>query len=82
MVFTNPVELLSSVREAIDRGSKIELNDDPYQRMFGYKSPSETWMISITDIKRSLADPTKKELVELFKTPEGRIKLLSLQEKS
>jgi hypothetical protein len=75
LTFTDPVALLDGVRKyATERGAKIELNDDPMNRRVGYKvGDSISWLISITDLKRASADPTKKDLVELFKTPEGRL---------
>ena len=77
IIFTDPVELLNSVRKYAAEGIEIELNDDPMNRKVGYKVGDKiSWMISLTDLKRALADPTKKDLVELFKTPRGRLKAL------
>jgi len=77
MYFSDPVMLLNCVKKAASKGAKIELNDDPRNRRLGYKAGNETWIITLTDLKRASKNPAKKDLVELFKTPEGRLKALN-----
>jgi hypothetical protein len=85
LTFTDPVALLRSVEIHImsKKDAKVELHDDPENRKLGYKTADGkiSWVISITDLKRTLADPARKDLAkdlaQLFKTPEGRVKILT-----
>jgi len=76
VTFSDPVMVLNCAKKAAAKGAKVELNDDPMNRRLGYKAGDETWMITLTDLKQASVDPAKKDLVELFKTPEGRLKAL------
>jgi hypothetical protein len=77
--FINVIELLKSVKDYSLKGEKVELDDKPLKRAFGYKVNNEVhWEISLVNLKKSCFDLDRPDIMKLFTTPEGRMKALSL----
>jgi hypothetical protein len=77
ITYSDPVVLLNCARKAVAKGAKVKLYDDLINHRFGYRVGDDTsWMITLTDLERASTDPAKKDLAELLKTPEGRLKVL------
>lgn len=77
--WVDPVSMVTSVRDyAKATGASIESNDNPMKRTLGYKvGDLMSWSIGLTDLKRASMDPVKKKLVEMMRTQEGRLKVLT-----
>lgn len=61
-------------------GSKIELFDDPFRLLLGYKAGDRFWQIRLSTVSRTfnigIRDEPQADLVrELIKTADGRYKL-------
>jgi hypothetical protein len=77
--WSDPVSMVTSVRDYVKAtGASIESNDNPMKRTLGYKvGDLMSWSIGLTDLKRASMDPVKKKLVEMMRTQEGRLKVLT-----
>lgn len=73
-------EMLEDVRRhVLQTGRRVEADDSPLDRAFGYRDGEHLWRISLTDVKCAKAeakDAKQAAWAEMFHTPEGRKRLV------